>query len=139
MDEARSAVTRDEAVTAVAKAAKSSGVCWLRPVGAEPGTPWRLVWHTWYDGALLVLSDADQPLEPVVAAGRVEVVMRARTGDVRGPTWTGEVEVVGADDPRWAVHAQALLAARLNLPDLDAALEGWRRTARVLRITTLKR
>lgn len=123
----------------VAEAAKRSGACWLRPLGAPPGTSARLVWHTWYDGALLVLSDADQPLEPVVAAGRVEVVLRARTGDVRGLTWTGEVEVVGTEDPRWAAHAQALLTARLNLPDRDAALEGWRGTAQVLRITTLGR
>jgi len=124
---------------AVAEAARRSGVCWLRPVGGSPGAPARLVWHTWYDGALLALSDTEQPLGPVVAAGRVEVVMRARTGDVRGLTWTGQVEVVVADDPRWAAHASALLTARLNLPDRDAALEGWRRTAQVLRITTLRR
>ena len=121
------------------QAAKRAGVCWLRPAGTDDATPARLVWHAWYDGAVLVLSDADQPLDAVIAAGRAEVVLRARGGDVRGASWTAEVEVVAPDDPRWPACAGALLAARLNLPDPEAARQRWRRTAQVLRITSLDR
>ena len=123
--------------SAGAEAAKRAGVCWLRPAGA--GTPPRLVWHAWYDGAVLVLSDPDQPLDELVTAGRAEVVLRDRTGDVRGASWTAGVEAVAPEDPRWSTYARALLAARLNLPDPEAALQRWRTTARVLRITSLDR
>ena len=123
----------------VAEAGGRSRVCWLAPVGGLPGgAAARLVWHAWYDGGLVVLSGDDQPLPEELVRGPVIVVLRARTGDVRSATWDGEVEVVAPEDPRWPAHARALLAVRLNLPDPEAALERWRRTAKVLRITTLR-
>lgn len=130
----------------VAESAKKSRVCWL----SWPGSPQpRLVWHAWYDDALLVLSGDDQVLPGIdsVAAssnrtdpdgtdpgGTVEVTMRSKDTGGRLVTWTGKVEVVDPASGSWDESAAALLGVRLNLPDPAAALAGWRESATIVRI-----
>ena len=119
-------------VALVAEAAKKSRVCWLSWPGSGQ-TP-RLVWHAWYDGALLVLSGEDQRLPGLDAATTAEAVMRSKDTGARLVGWTGSVDVVEPDDERWEACAGALLAVRLNLPDPAAALDAWRADATVVRV-----
>ena len=128
----------------MAESAKKSRVCWLSlsgpaggaGVGGAEGTarPPRLVWHAWYDGALLVLSGEDQQLPGAGSATSAEVVMRSKDTGARLIGWTGSVEVVDPEDERWEAHATALLAVRLNLPDPAAARARWRTDATILRV-----
>jgi hypothetical protein len=121
----------------VAESAKKSRVCWL----SWPGSPQpRLVWHAWYDDALLVLSGDDQVLAGIDAAGvdpvaTVEVTMRSKDTGGRLVAWTGSIEVVDPASGSWDESAAALLGVRLNLPDPAAALAGWRDHATIVRIT----
>ena len=123
----------------LAESAKKSRVCWLTFSGedaradVQARAP-RLVWHAWYDGALLVLSGEDQRLPGIDSATTAEVVMRSKDTGARLVGWTGTVEVVDPDDERWETHAAALLAVRLNLPDPAAALDAWRADATIVRI-----
>ena len=123
----------------VAESAKKSRVCWLTLSGEDASAnkesrPPRLVWHAWYDGALLVLSGEDQRLPGVGSATTAEGVMRSKDTGARLLGCMGTVEVVDPDDERWEAHAAALLAVRLNLPDPAAALDAWRADATVVRI-----
>jgi hypothetical protein len=96
----------------------------------------RLVWHVWHDEALVVVSgDQGQLLAGVGDAARVTVTMRSKDGRTRLVTWTGDVERVDPDDPRWEGHAAALLAVRLNLLDPRDTLERWRSAGVVVRVT----
>ena len=116
----------------VAEAAKKSRVCWLSWLGS--GQP-RLVWHAWYDEALVVLSAAGEQVLPGLAgAGTVEVTMRSKDTGAHLVSWTGSVEVVDPGTQRWDPHAAALLAVRLNLPDPTAARETWRTAGTGMRI-----
>ena len=54
------------------QAAKRAGVCWLRPAGTDDATPARLVWHAWYDGAVVVVADEARDDVPLLA-GRTAV------------------------------------------------------------------
>jgi hypothetical protein len=115
----------------VAESARKSRVCWLSWAGRRP----RLVWHVWYDDALVVLSgDGDQVLTGIATSGDVEVTMRSKDTGGRLVTWTGSVRVVDPHDESWDGHAAALLGVRLNLPDPDAAREAWRSTGTIVRI-----
>lgn len=124
----------------VAEAAKKSRVCWLTWSGgsaddaAEDRRAPRLVWHAWYDGAVLVLSDDDQPLPGITTATTAEVVMRSKDTGGELVRWTGSVAVVEPTDGSWDEAAAALLGVRLNLPDPAAALAAWRSTATIVRI-----
>ena len=128
----------------MAESVKKSRVCWLSLTDADGGgepdgadraarSP-RLVWHAWYDGALLVLSGEDQLLPGAGSATSAEVVMRSKDTGARLIGWTGSVEVVDPEDERWEAHAAALLAVRLNLPDPAAARTQWRADATILRV-----
>lgn len=118
-----------------AESAKKSRVCWLSwPGGAASDRP-RLVWHVWYDGALVVLSgDGDQHLPGLAESSTAEVTMRSRDTGGRLLTWTGAVEMVDRGSASWDEHVAALLGVRLNLPDPAAALDRWRATCAVVRI-----
>jgi hypothetical protein len=95
-----------------------------------------MVWHTWYEDALVVLAlEPEQPLEGAAGAAQVEVTMRSKDTGARLVTWTGAVQVVRPDQPSWPGHAEALLGVRLNLRDPEAALATWRERGTVLRIT----
>jgi hypothetical protein len=132
-------VPQEELVLAlVAESAKKSRVCWLTwsaggDSGGGPPAP-RLVWHAWYEGALLVLSGEDQRLPGLDSATTAEVVLRSKDTGARLIGWTGTVEVVDPADQRWDAHAAALLAVRLNLPDPAAALAQWRSGAAIVRL-----
>lgn len=129
-------ISRELVPALVAESAKKSRVCWLSWTGADgrPSGP-RLVWHAWYDGALLVVSGDDQQVLPGLAqAGTVEVTMRSKDTGGRLLTWPGSVEVVDPDDESWDALAGALLGVRLNLQDPAATAAGWRSAATVLRI-----
>ena len=115
----------------VAESAKKSRVCWL----SWDARPPRLVWHAWYDDALVVLSgDEGQELPGLDVAGSVEVTMRSKDTGARLVAWTGAVTVVLPEDESWEPHAAALLAVRLNLPDPAAAVVGWRTAGTIVRI-----
>jgi len=127
-----------------AEAGKKSRVCWLsyRHPGGEVRD--RLVWHAWHDDAVVVvLGEPGQELpgtERLAPAGPVdtaEVTMRAKDTGGRLLTWRAAVEVVAPDQDRWEEHARALLAVRLNLTDPAQALERWRRSGTVVRLTPL--
>lgn len=126
-------VSSDELLRAlVAEAAKKSRVCWLAWSGGSP----RLVWHAWYDDALLVLAaEGEQPLPGLADAATAEVTFRSKDTGGRLVRWTGSVEVVDPDDPGWDAGAAALLGVRLNLPDPAAALATWRTGAAIVRVT----
>jgi hypothetical protein len=119
----------------VAESARKSRVCWLSWTSAGERQGPRLVWHAWYDDALLVLSkDGEQLLSGLADAGTVEVTMRSKDTGGRLVGWTGSVEAVDPGDESWEPSAAALLAVRLNLPDPAAALAAWRSTGTVMRI-----
>lgn len=121
----------------VAECAKKSRVCWLTwgdPAGpAGPSQP-RLVWHAWYDGALLVLSGDDQLLPGIGEATTAQVVMRSKDTGGRLVTWSGSVATVDPTSDSWDEHAAALLGVRLNLPDPAQTLARWRTHATVVRV-----
>ena len=117
----------------VAESAKKSRVCWLS-WSAEQGRPPRLVWHGWYDDALVVLSGDEQVLAGIAASTTADVVMRSKDTGGRLVGWSGTVEVVDPASGSWDDHAAALLGVRLNLIDPAAALARWREEATIVRI-----
>jgi hypothetical protein len=120
----------------VAEAARKSRICWLSYEHAGTAHTERLVWHAWYDDALVVLSgDAGQVLDGIGEVDRAEVTLRAKDGGTRLVTWTGEVTRVDPVSEEWEGHAGALLGVRLNLADPQEALERWRTDATVVRIS----
>ncbi len=115
----------------VAELARRTGVCWVRYAGhTQP------VWHAWSDDALCVVSGgSEQPFPDVPDGDRVEVVMRSKDTGGRLLTWVGRADVVHPEDERWAATTAALVAGRLNVPDLATAADGWAGTSTVRRIT----
>lgn len=122
----------DSAVDAalVAELAKKTSVCWLRYGGAT-----RAAWHVWHEDALLLVSGGgEQQLPEIERADRVEVVMRSKETGQRLVTWVGAAAVVPPSDERWESATAALVAGRLNLPDLGSAADEWARSSVVTRI-----
>lgn len=115
----------------VAELSRRTDVCW---VVQAAGT--RMVWHTWADDALCVVSGGDeQPLLEVDDGSGVEVVLRSRDTGGRLITWPGRVSVVRPSDAGWEPVTAALVAARLNLLDPDRAPQRWAAASVVHRIT----
>jgi hypothetical protein len=122
-----------------AECARRSAVCWLsweqEGSAGRPGTRDRLVWHAWYDGAVLVVDgDGAQCLPGLAAASAATATMRSKDTGGRVLGCAVAVHVVAPDDPEWEAQARALLAVRLNAPDAEATLEAWRTRATVLRL-----
>jgi len=116
----------------VAELSRGTDVCW---VVQDAGV--RMVWHTWVDDALCVVSGGDeQPLLEVDDGSLVEVVLRSRDTGGRLLTWPGRVSVVRPSEARWETVAAALVAARLNLIDPDGAPARWAGGSTVHRIVT---
>jgi hypothetical protein len=114
----------------VAELSRRTDVCWV--VHAD-GV--RMVWHTWFDDALCVVSGGDeQPLLEVDDGSRVEVVLRSRDTGGRLLTWPGRVSVVRPSEVGWGQVTAALVAARLNLPDPHGAPARWAAGSLVHRI-----
>jgi hypothetical protein len=129
-------VTEAFTTALVAELGKKTGVCWLRQAGqAGTSSPPRAAWHIWYDDALhLVAGGDEQPLEDLAEADRVEVSMRSKEHGGRLVTWVGTVSLVRPDDEAWDGVVAALVAARLNLPDLERAKVDWAARSVVLRV-----
>lgn len=114
----------------VAELARKTAVSWVRH-----GDRSYAVWHVWSDGALCVVSGGTEQLFPDVGDGEpVEVVLRSKDDGGRLVTWVGTTSVVRPGDAQWEPTTSALVAARLNLPDLTTAAERWAATSVVRRI-----
>ena len=120
----------DPTALLVGELGRKTGVCWIRHDGrTQP------VWHVWVEDALAIVSGGDeQPFPDVEDGGRVEVVMRSADTGGRLVTWVGRASVVLPDDERWAATTAALVASRLNLPDVAAAPEVWAQNSVVRRV-----
>ena len=119
---------RDAAL--VAELAKKTAVSWVRHAGRS-----HPVWHVWSDGALCVVSGGtEQRLADIGDGEPVEVVMRSKDDGGRLVTWVGTASVVRPGQEEWEPTTTALVAARLNLPDISTATERWARTSVVRRV-----
>ena len=121
----------------VAELGKKTGVSWLRYGAPERSA--HAAWHVWLDtgdgGALYVVSGGtEQPLPGLERATRVEVTMRSKDNGGRLVTWVADASRVTPDDDLWEPVTAALVAGRLNLPDLATAAAGWAESSVVTRL-----
>jgi hypothetical protein len=118
-----------EPVALIEEAAKKAAVAWLSVPGV--GTDY-LVWTTWLDGALYVVSGPEEQAAPGLAgASRVDVSLRGDHGG-RIVTWPADVSTVDPDSPEWTEVAPQLAGKRLNAPGTtDETVQRWA-TANVL-------
>ena len=122
--------TDDPRAALVAELARRTSVCWVRVAGET-----HPVWHVWFDDALcLVSGGTEQPFPDVEDGALVEVVMRSKDTGGRLLTWVGRACVVPPQDERWAATTAALVAERLNVPDLATTADGWAAHSTVRRI-----
>lgn len=132
-------VTEAFTTALIAELGKKTSVCWLRydESAGQDGRPSRAraAWHIWYDDALHVVAGGDeQPLPGIAMVERVEVVMRSKESGGRLLSWVGRASVVRPTDDAWDEVTAALVADRLNLPDLDTAKQQWAEHSTVVRI-----
>jgi hypothetical protein len=114
----------------VAELARKTAVSWVRHGGRTYA-----VWHVWHEGALCVVSGGTEQRFPEVGDGEpVEVVLRSKDDGGRLVTWVGTTSVVRPEHEAWEPITAALVASRLNLPDVTTAAEGWAATSVVRRI-----
>lgn len=128
----------------IAELGKKTAVSWLRYGAADghvDGAEGRAhaAWHVWLDagdgGALYVVSGGpEQVLPGIEHATRVEVTMRSKENGGRLVTWVAEATRVVPGDELWGPATAALVAGRLNLPDLATAADGWAETSVVTRL-----
>jgi hypothetical protein len=81
-----------------------------------------------------VSGGTEQRFPDVGDGETVEVVLRSKDDGGRLVTWVGTTSVVRAGDEEWESTTAALVSARLNLPDVTTAAEGWAATSVVRRI-----
>ena len=113
----------------VADLAKKSGLVWIRFDGHD-----QAVWHEWVDGAVCVVGEGgEQPLPPVHDDDIVTLLLRSKTNRQLVASVDATTETVAPDSPAWDDVTAALKSGRLNLPDMDTAIERWARESRVLR------
>ena len=111
---------------------RKSGLCWVRLAGTDRD---RAVWHVWRDGAAYVVSGgSEQPLPGVEDADSATVVVRTKDSRQRLLAWRAAVSTVVPGDRDWDDVVAALVAARLNLRDLDEAATRWARECVVTRL-----
>jgi hypothetical protein len=122
----------------VAQAARRSRVCWLTYDAPQASVRDRLVWHAWYDEAVLVVADEDQPLPGIGEATSASLTFRSKESRARLVAATVDVARVDPGDSTWEPAAAALLAVRLNLPDPTATAEHWRSAAVIVRLTPVE-
>ena len=114
----------------VADLAKKSGLVWI-----ESGGRTQAVWHELVGDAVCVVGDgAEQPLPDVRDGDTVTLLLRAKTNRQLAASVGATVEAVRPDSPHWDEVTAALKAGRLNLPDMDTAIQRWARESRVLRL-----
>jgi hypothetical protein len=113
----------------VADLAKKSGLVWIRFADRD-----QAVWHEWVDGAVCVVGEGgEQPLPPVHDGDTVTLLLRSKTNRQLVATVDATTETIAADSPAWDEVTATLRSGRLNLPDMDTAIERWARESRVLR------
>jgi len=112
-----------EPVALIEEAAKKAAIAWLSVPGV--GTDY-LVWTTWLDGALYVVSGPEEQAAPGLAeAGRVDVSLRGDHGG-RIVTWVADVSTVDPGGPEWTEVAPQLAGKRLNAPGTtDETVQRW--------------
>src|SRR5438876_3765352 len=94
----------------IEEAAKKAAVAWVR----VDGGPALLVWTTWIDGALYVVTgDGEQAVPGLATVATAEVSLRGDHGG-RIVTWTATVSVVGPASEEWTTVAPQLGGKRLN-------------------------
>ncbi len=112
---------------------KKSGLCWVRLAGGDRD---HAVWHIWHEGSAYVVSGGiEQPLPGIGRAQTATVIARTKDSRQRMLAWRADVHTVTPDDPEWDTVVRALVAARLNLPDLHEAADRWARECVVSRLT----
>jgi hypothetical protein len=111
---------------------KKSSLCWLRlPAGDRD----HAVWHIWHEGAAyLVSGGSEQPAPGLETAATAVVIARTKDTRQRMVAWRAEVTTVRPEDSEWDDVVRALVAARLNLRDLDSAAQRWARECVVTRL-----
>jgi len=116
----------------IEEAAKKAAVAWVR-VDAGPAV---LVWTTWIDGALYVVTgDGEQAAPGLAAAGTGEISLRGDHGG-RIVTWQAAVSVVDPGGEAWATVAPQLAAKRLNgTGTAEEMVARWAATCVLLRLT----
>ncbi|GAA2889876.1 hypothetical protein GCM10010517_54040 [Streptosporangium fragile] len=111
----------------IEEGAKKSSVLWLsldRP---------RLAWHTWYDGAIYVVTGGgEQSLPGLTEADRVGVTLRSKDNGGRLVSFDASVEVV--DQAEAAEAVAALARERLNAVDGAGLTERWAARSQVVRL-----
>ncbi len=113
----------------VSELAKKSGLVWI-----EFGGRTQAVWHELVKDAVCVVGDgAEQPLPDVRDGDTVTLLLRAKTNRQLAASVGATTETVAPGSPLWDDVTAALKAGRLNLPDMDTAVERWARESRVLR------
>ena len=112
-----------EPVALIEEAAKKAAVAWL---SVPDGGPDYLVWTTWIDGALFVVSGPGEQAAPgLAAAGRIEVSLRGDHGG-RIVTWPADVSTVDPSGPEWTQVAPQLAGKRLNAAGTtDETVQRW--------------
>jgi hypothetical protein len=112
-----------EPVALIEEAAKKAAVAWLSVPG---GGPDYLVWTTWIDGALFLVSGPGEQAAPGLAeAGRVAVSLRGDHGG-RIVTWPADVSTVDPAGPEWTEVAPQLAGKRLNASGTtDETVQRW--------------
>jgi hypothetical protein len=112
---------------------KKSGLCWVRLPGGDRD---HAVWHIWHEGAAYVVSGgSEQPLPGADSAQTATVIARTKDSRQRMLAWRAEVGTVRPEDPAWDPVVRAMVAARLNLPDLHTAAQRWAQECVVTRLT----
>ncbi|MGI9084826.1 MAG: hypothetical protein ACR2FE_05990 [Aeromicrobium sp.] len=110
--------------------AKKSGLVWI--AFADRTYP---VWHELVDDSVCVVGGgAEQPLPDLDDGDTVSLLLRSKTNRHLVARVDATVEVVTPDAPAWAPVTAALKAGRLNLSDMDTAVDRWARESRVLRL-----
>ena len=113
----------------VAELAKKSGLVWIEFAGRT-----QAVWHELVEDAICVVGGgSEQPLPDVHDGDTVTLLLRSKTNRQLVASVEATTESVTPDSPRWDDVTAALKSGRLNLPDMDTAVERWARESRVLR------
>jgi len=112
---------------------KKSGLCWVQVARGDRA---HAVWHIWQDGSAYVVSGGtEQPLPGIDEAQTATVIARTKDSRQRMLAWDADVHTVRPGEPEWDTVVRALVAARLNLPDLHDAADRWARECVVSRLT----
>ena len=111
---------------------RRSAMCWVRFPDADRD---HAVWHVWHEGAAYVVTGgSEQPLAGAASARRATVVARSKETRQRMLAWEAELSQVSPEHVEWPEVTRALLAARLNLHDLEDAADRWARESVVIRL-----